>query len=102
MSAIDIGDTTVPLRILAVNTRVPDQVTDILDGTDNLLLETMLGRYVLDRDGRTAWVLIDGVRTVTDIAQAISATTGQPLDNVRAPLRDFLLELATLGLIETT
>lgn len=97
MTTNRIDGTTVLARALEVGTRVPHQVADASSG---LLLETMLGRYVVDDDGERVWLLIDGRRTVDDIADAVAAQTGRPVDEVRGPLPAFLRELLALRLVD--
>lgn len=95
MAAID----EVFVRTLGVGARVPEQVPDFgASHPDGALLETMLGRYLLDADGRKVWNLLDGRRTVGDIAAAISAESGLPLDHVRPRVMAFCKRLAELGL----
>lgn len=92
-----LDETSLLARALEVGTRVPEQVADASSG---LLLETMLGRYLVDVDGERVWLLIDGRRTVRDIAMALEAQTGRPAEEIRGPLDAFLQELLSLGLVE--
>lgn len=97
MTTIRVDETTLLARTLEVGTRVPDHA---LDASGGLLLETMLGRYVVDVDGMRVWLLIDGRRTVGEIARALPESTGRPAEEIDAPLRKFLDELFQLGLVE--
>lgn len=95
-----LQDSTVIVRSIYVGTRVADQVTDAESGADSFLLETQLGRYLLDSDGRMVWMLFDGRRTVADIAQTIAASSGRAVNEVREPLVAFVSNLRSLGLVE--
>lgn len=100
MASVDIGDTTVVVRSIDVGTRSADQVADRDQRADSLLLETMLGRYIVNHDGKSVWLMIDGRRTVREIADEISGETGLSSESVSAPLTSFLGDLAALGLVE--
>lgn len=100
MAGVAIEDTTVVVRALDVGTRSADQVADVDQRADSLLLETMLGRYVLDHDGKSVWLMIDGRRTVRQIADEIGEETGLSPESVSVSLTSFLAELASLGLVE--
>ncbi len=87
------------VRTLGVGTRLPDQVDD---GTGeqrwSTLLETMLGRYLLDRDGRKIWHLLDGHRTVAGIVEHVASHSDFDPEDVEEPVRAFLERLGELGL----
>lgn len=97
MTTVHLEATSLLARALEVGTRVPEQVADTSSG---LLLETMLGRYVVDEDGERVWLLIDGRRTLGEIARLLAESSGRPVQEIDAPLHDFLEELARLGLVE--
>jgi hypothetical protein len=91
----------IPVRALDVTTRLTDQVADRGVHKDGgALLETMLGRYVLDADGRELWQLIDGRRDVAEIVQEVATTRGLALDGVDAAVAAFCARLTELGLID--
>jgi hypothetical protein len=105
MSTATISETSVVARALTVSTRLPDQIADLresieVDVTDGALLETMLGRYVLDRDGRELWLLIDGTRRVVDIAETLAAARGLPARELTEQVRALCARLAELKLVE--
>jgi hypothetical protein len=105
MNTATISEASVVARALTVSTRLPDQIADLdevgeVDVTGGALLETMLGRYILDRDGRELWLLIDGARSVGDIAGALAAARGLPAEKLTEPVRAFCARLAELKLVE--
>lgn len=101
MPSVSITSDSILARALSVSTRVAEQVADTADDTAcGALLETMLGRYVLNRDGRSIWVLIDGRRSVGQIAEALAAADDIPAERLGAAVRDFCAQLNTFGLAE--
>jgi Coenzyme PQQ synthesis protein D (PqqD) len=101
MGSVTITKDSVLIRALGVNTRVTEQVADMTENADcGALLETMLGRYVLDRDGRAIWLLLDGRRSVDQIVDALAAADGLPAAQLGQPVRDFCARLTELGLVE--
>ncbi|HJQ00142.1 MAG TPA: PqqD family protein [Jatrophihabitans sp.] len=88
---------------MCVNTRIADSVTDIAEQVaGGALVETMLGRYALDQDARRVWLLIDGHRTVADIADEVATATGLSAAEVAEPVRSFCAQLTDLRLAELT
>lgn len=101
MNDVGIGDTTVLVRRLDVTTRVTEQVAERSShSADGFLLETLVGRYVLNDDARKVWLLIDGARSVADIAAEIACAAALPVREVEEPLHQLCVRLADLGLIE--
>ena len=94
---VELPDGVVLARALDVGTRVSDQVSD---APGALLLETMLGRYLVDGGGEKVWVLIDGRRSIGELVEAVADEVGFAADEMRPALTSFLHELSTLGLIE--
>ena len=80
------------VRALDVSTRRFD------DG--GLLLETLIGRYTLDRDARDVWFLIDGKRALSEVAAAVAARRGLPVEVVREPVFQLGARLHELRLVE--
>ncbi|MFD7027468.1 PqqD family protein [Streptomyces sp. NPDC059917] len=78
-----------------------DQVADMSEHSEGgLLLETFIGRYVLDSDARAVWRLIDGTRTVTQIHEDLAASSGLSEEEVRAPVLALCEKLLDLRLVE--
>lgn len=101
MSNSDINANTVLTRSLGVSTRVTEQVKDLSEGSaGGILLETMLGRYVLDRDASAVWLLLNGRRTVSEIVNALAASEGLTAAQLDQPVRNFCARLTELGLTE--
>lgn len=101
MSSVTVTEHSVLARGLGVSTRVVEQVAGIAENADGgVLLETMLGRYVLDRDGRAVWLLLDGQRSVGQVADVLAAAEGVPAAQIVKPVRDFCAQLTDLGLAE--
>ena len=96
-----VDDDTVLIRRLDVTARLTDQVTELSERAGGgVLLETLIGRYVLDRDGRTVWLLLDGRRSVGGLVAAVAEREGLPAEQVRRPVRDLCDRLLELGLVE--
>lgn len=94
-------DTTVLVRRLDVTARRTDQVMELSDRAEGgVLLETVIGRYVLDRDARVVWLLIDGRRTVADVADGVAGQLGVPAAEIRQAVHDVSDRLLELGLVE--
>jgi hypothetical protein len=66
-----------------------------------LLLETYFGRYILNRDAREVWRLIDGHRPVSAVAKLIGEARGVTPDEIYGPLDGLCRRLCELGLLET-
>lgn len=99
-----VTDQSVPVRRLTVTARPTRQVESIVEGLEDVeggvLIEMYIGRYVLNADGGKVWRLIDGRRTVAEIAEVISASEGLPLPETTAAVRDLCLRLYELGILE--
>lgn len=97
----NLSDNTVLIRRLDVTARVTDQVVELSERPEGgLLLETLIGRYVLDRDGRKVWLLIDGRRNVGEVITAVAEGVGLPAATVGDPVRALCDRLLQLGLVE--
>ncbi|MEV7806695.1 PqqD family protein [Microbispora sp. NPDC088329] len=96
-----VSDDMILVRGLDVTARLSDTVAELSDrAAGGLLLETLIGRYVLDRDARMAWLLIDGRRTVGQLLEGVAEASGQPLEEVRQPTYDLCEQLLERGLVE--
>lgn len=101
MGTVAITRNSVFVRAMGIFTRVPEQVTGtVANAEGGALVETMLGRYGLDRDAWAIWVLLDGRRSVGQIAAALAASTGLPPEQLEQPVRDFCTRLGELRLAE--
>lgn len=67
---------------------------------DGLLLETLIGRYVLNADARAVWQRIDGRRSVSGVAESVAAGRGVPTDDLREPVEAVCARLLSLRLLE--
>jgi Coenzyme PQQ synthesis protein D (PqqD) len=98
---IEVHDESLLVRRLDVTARVPDQVTDLLPGSEGgLLIETLIGRYVLNADGRSVWKHLDGRRDLAAVVAAVAAEQQEPDEQVREAVRDLCIRLVQLGLLE--
>jgi hypothetical protein len=96
-----VADGTVLVRRLDVTARRTDQVVELSERAEGgVLLETWIGRYVLDSDARVIWLLIDGRRTFAQIVDDVAGKTGLPATEVRAQAQDLCEKLLGHGLIE--
>lgn len=96
-----IDDSTVLVRGLDVTARVTDQVVALSERPEGgILLETLIGRYVLDRDAREVWSRIDGRRSVGETVSAIVEATGLAEDDVAEPVNALCAQLVEHGLVE--
>jgi len=103
MSTVTISGDSVFIRALDVTTRVTDQIVEKVGDCDGgALLETMLGRYVLDRDARAVWLLLDGRRSVSEVVDVIAAANALAVRELQQPVRDFCAQLMELRLAERT
>ncbi|MBY8884717.1 PqqD family protein [Streptomyces sp. PTM05] len=97
-----VHDDDVLVRRLDVTARLTCQVEHLSERAEGgVLLETLIGRYVLDSDGRTVWLLIDGRRTVGEVVTAVAEKLGLPVAEVREVVRTLCGRLLELGLVET-
>jgi hypothetical protein len=96
-----LNDDMVLVRGLDVTARISDTVVELSDrAVGGVLLETLIGRYVLDRDARIAWLLIDGRRNVGQLLEGVAEASGQPLEEIRQPTYDLCDQLLEIGLVE--
>jgi hypothetical protein len=96
-----LNDGVVLVRRLDVTARLTDQVVEITERPEGgVLLETLIGRYVLDRDARAIWLLIDGRHNLGEVVEGAARTSGQPTEEVRQPVCDLCERLLELGLVE--
>lgn len=101
MGTVTVTKDSVFVRAIDLFTRVTEQVAETAANAEGgALVETMLGRYVLDRDARAIWVLLDGRRSVGQIAVTLAASTGLPPEQLEQPVRDFCTRLGELRLAE--
>jgi hypothetical protein len=95
------NNSTVLVRRLDVTARRTDQVVDLSERPEGgVLLETLIGRYVLDRDARVIWLLINGRRDMDQLVDDLAAELGRRAEEVRQPLLDLCEQLLGLGLLE--
>jgi hypothetical protein len=81
--------------------RRTDSVAKFTDfGDDGILLETLIGRYVLNADARKIWRLVDGRRMLSEIADEIATTTRLPIDDVASSVLDICERMCHLGVTE--
>jgi acyl transferase domain-containing protein len=96
-----LSDDTVLVRRMDVTARLTDAVVELAERTEGgVLLETWIGRYVLDADGRVVWLLINGRRSVSEIVTAVAEKVGLPVETVGDPTRALCARLLELGLVE--
>ncbi|MFB8139386.1 PqqD family protein [Streptomyces parvus] len=100
MSTINTND--VLIRRLDVTARVPDQVVELSERHDGgLLIERLIGRYVIDADARKVWRLIDGRRSVARIVEELAAESGLPAAEIEQPVLTLCGRLVELGILQT-
>jgi hypothetical protein len=96
-----VNDDLVLVRGLDVTARRTDQVVELsARAAGGVLLETLIGRYVLDRDAREVWLLIDGRHRIGDVVERIAETSGLPPEQIRPPVHDLCARLLELGLVQ--
>lgn len=101
MRNVIVTNDSVLVRSLGAATRLADQVAGVTEITDRgVLIETMLGRYVLDRDARAIWLLIDGRRSVGQVVEALAESGSVPAGQLGQPVRELCTRLVELGLAE--
>lgn len=101
MSNPEIDADRVLIRCLDVAARLTDEVASITTvDKRGILLETMLGRYVLDSDAREVWLRIDGRTSVREIAEAVANSSHLPVDEVAPVVATFCARLVDLSLVE--
>lgn len=90
------------VRRMDVTARLTNAVVDLTARPEGgVLLETLIGRYVLDRDARVVWLLIDGRRTVGEVVAGVAEKTGLPVPDVRQQVFTLCERLLDCGLVET-
>ncbi len=100
MNTIAIAHTTVPVREYEVTTRVTgEDVGGVEFAGPGLIVESLLGRYILDRDARQVWFRIDGRRSAQEVVETVAVATGRSIDEVRVPVLACLDRLRDLALI---
>lgn len=96
-----INDETILIRGLDVTARLGSAAAELSErATGGVLLETLIGRYVLDRDARMVWLLIDGRRTIGQLLDGVAERSGQPVGEIRQPTYDLCDRLLECGLVE--
>lgn len=65
-----------------------------------LLLETLIGRYTLNRDARDVWQQIDGQRSVTEIVELLADARGVAAGTLSETSAALCQRLADLRLLE--
>lgn len=96
-----VNDKTTLVRRLDVTARMTGQVAELSERTEGgVLLETWVGRYVVDSDGRVVWLLIDGRRNLAQVVDGVAEKLGLSAAEVRGPVHDLCERLLELGLVE--
>jgi hypothetical protein len=96
-----VNDTDVLVRRMDVTARVTDQVVELSDRPEGgVLLETLIGRYVLDKDARQVWLLINGRNAIADVIDGVARHTGSPAADIRQAVLHVCDRLLALGLVE--
>ncbi|MEU3662053.1 PqqD family protein [Streptomyces sp. NPDC032940] len=99
MTTVNTDD--VLIRRLDVTARVPDQVAELSDIHEGgLLIERLIGRYVIDADARKVWRLIDGRRSVGEIVEDVAEETGLPAAEIEQPVLALCARLVDLGILQ--
>ncbi|WP_431973629.1 PqqD family protein [Micromonospora haikouensis] len=97
-----LEENVVLVRGLDVTARITETVAAISKQAEGgILLETLIGRYVLSSDARPVWLSIDGRRSLAEVIADVAAKTGHPVDEVRQPVLDLCGQLYDLRLVET-
>jgi hypothetical protein len=97
----DIDEGTVLVRAMDVTARLTYSVEDLSPTSkDGIMLETLIGRYVLDRDASEPWLLVDGSRSVAEVAAEVAQSRGVEVVEVLSEVRSLCAELERLGLLE--
>ncbi|MEI5097683.1 PqqD family protein [Streptomyces sp. PmtG] len=89
------------IRRLDVTARVPDQVVELTARHEGgLLIERLIGRYVIDADARKVWRLIDGRRSVAEIVADLAAASDLPAADIEEPVRTLCARLVELDILQ--
>ncbi|MFI7207925.1 hypothetical protein EEZ25_30075 [Micromonospora aurantiaca] len=96
-----INNDTVLIRGLDVTVRPGSAVAELSDrAVGGVLLETLIGRYVLDGEARKVWLLINGRRTFGELLEGVAEASGLPLEQIQQPTYGLCDRLLELGLVE--
>ncbi|GGS59246.1 PqqD family protein [Streptomyces violaceus] len=99
MTTVNTND--VLIRRLDVTARVPDQVVELSERHEGgLLIERLIGRYVIDADARKVWRLIDGRRSIARIVEDLAAESGLPVAEIEQPVHTLCGRLVELGILQ--
>ncbi|MGC4900449.1 PqqD family protein [Micromonospora echinospora] len=94
------NDDTILIRGLDVTARRGEAAADLSDrAAGGVLLETLMGRYVLDSDAAVPWLLIDGRRDVRHLLDGVAERVGLPVDEIRRPTYELCRQLLEYGLV---
>ncbi len=94
-------DDEVLVRRLDLTIRRADEVKSLSTHSDGgLLIENFVGRYVLDRDARAVWRLLDGHRSIATVAEELAAEGRGDVEETLAEVRALCQRLLELGLVE--
>lgn len=92
---------SVLIRTLDVTARVTNVVQDRWDnGRDGILIETLIGRYILDGDGRSVWGHLDGTRSVGDVCLRVANNRTLIAADLETTVLGFCDLLFALGVLE--
>lgn len=90
---------TVLIRRFDVIARLTDEVADVVACSEGgVLLDQLIGRYVLNADARKVWRLIDGQRSVWAIAKELERSEGET--GLEEPVRKVCERLHEIGVVE--
>ncbi|GGW16469.1 hypothetical protein GCM10018980_19350 [Streptomyces capoamus] len=99
MSTIDIND--ILIRRLDVTARVTDQVVELSERHQGgLLIERLIGRYVIDADARKVWRLIDGRRSIARVVEDLATETALPAAELEEPVLGLCRRLVELDILQ--
>jgi hypothetical protein len=97
----DIDEDTVLVRAMDVTARLTYSVEGLSPASkDGILLETLIGRYVLDRDASEPWLLVDGSRSIGAVAAEVAHSHGVQVAEVLPEVHLLCVELERLGLLQ--
>lgn len=98
-----ISESSVLVRSMDVTARLTYSVEGLSPLSEGgILLETLIGRYVLGRDACEPWLLIDGRRSVIEIAAATADERGTTTAEILPTIQQFCAQLIGLGLVDIT
>ena len=83
----------------AVLRRTTDAAFRVYDGQATIVMPGRAAVHVLNPVGTTIWDLIDGVRTLGQIADALAAQYDVPGDQAQRDVLDFIAELRQKGMV---